>query len=187
VAFRPSNQHQPRHNQKYHLAVLALVELQMKDSRAPAPIDRLAMASLAQERDVRVGDYLDDKLQTLADLESLDSLLLNVRNQQSLLQRQLQDAQKDLDEARESSTDHASSVKARAQKFHEDQRDIDRRLQVVTQSDTSDDAVRRFETKMDKLRKLEMAKEYVQLLKSVDSLRYTFHDVTSSCRRDFLL
>jgi hypothetical protein len=128
-------------------------------------------AAPSQDRDVRVGDYLDDKLQTLADLESLDSLLLNVRNQQSLLQRQLQDAQKDLDEARQASTGHVSSVKARAQQFNQEQRDIDQRLLVVTHSDTSDDAVRRFETSMEKLRKLDIAKQYVQLLKDVDSLR----------------
>jgi hypothetical protein len=42
---------------------------------------------------------------------------------------------------------------------------------VVTQSDTSDDAVRRFEGNMDRLRRLDVAKGYVQLLKDVDSLR----------------
>lgn len=120
---------------------------------------------------MRVGDYLDDKLQTLADLESLDSLLINVRNQQSLLQRQLEDAQKDLHDARSASTEHGSSVNTRVQKFHREQRDIDQRLLVVTNSDTSDDAVRRFEKSMDKLRRLDVTKGYVQLLKDVDSLR----------------
>jgi RAD50-interacting protein 1 len=129
------------------------------------------MATLRQDRDVRVGDYLDDKLQTLADLESLDSLLINVRNQQSLLQRQLKDARKDLQDARNASTEHGSSVNARVQKFHREQRDIDQRLLVVTNSDTSDDAMRRFEKSMDKLRRLDVTKGYVQLLKDVDSLR----------------
>lgn len=42
-----------------------------------------------EERDIRVDDFLNDKLQTAADLESLDSLLLNVRNQQALLKKQV--------------------------------------------------------------------------------------------------
>lgn len=39
--------------------------------------------------DARVQDYLDDKLQSAADLDSLDSLLENVREQQELLKKQV--------------------------------------------------------------------------------------------------
>lgn len=39
--------------------------------------------------DSRVQDYLDDKLQSAADLESLDSLLANVQEQQTLLKKQV--------------------------------------------------------------------------------------------------
>lgn len=39
--------------------------------------------------DIRVQDYLDDRLQTGADLDSLDSLLENVRTQQGLLRKQV--------------------------------------------------------------------------------------------------
>lgn len=39
--------------------------------------------------DARVQDYLDDKLQSSTDLESLDSLLASVRNQQDLLKKQV--------------------------------------------------------------------------------------------------
>ena len=39
--------------------------------------------------DVRVEDYLNDKLQTHADLENLDSLLEGVRKQQDLLRQQV--------------------------------------------------------------------------------------------------
>ena len=38
--------------------------------------------------DVRVQDYLDDKLQASADLDSLDALLFNVKEQQDLLKKQ---------------------------------------------------------------------------------------------------
>jgi hypothetical protein len=39
--------------------------------------------------DARVQDYLDDKLQSAADLDSLSSLLDNVREQQQLLKQQV--------------------------------------------------------------------------------------------------
>lgn len=39
--------------------------------------------------DARVQDYLDDKLQSAADLDSLDTLLDNVREQQELLKKQV--------------------------------------------------------------------------------------------------
>lgn len=39
--------------------------------------------------DARVGDYLDDKLQSAADLQTLDSLLDNVKEQQELLKKQV--------------------------------------------------------------------------------------------------
>ena len=41
------------------------------------------------DADVRIEDYLNDKLQTYTDLENLDSLLKNVRNQQDLLRDQV--------------------------------------------------------------------------------------------------
>lgn len=49
------------------------------------------MASLTghEETDTRVADYLDDKLQTIGDLETLDSLLANIRNQHGLLKKQV--------------------------------------------------------------------------------------------------
>jgi len=41
------------------------------------------------QSDTRLQDYLDDKLQSLADLETLDSLLANVQSQQDLLRKQV--------------------------------------------------------------------------------------------------
>lgn len=43
---------------------------------------------------------------------------------------------------------------------------------IITQSDASDDAVGRFESSMAKLRNLDVANGYVELLKEVDTLRY---------------
>lgn len=41
------------------------------------------------QMDSRVQDFLDDKLQSAADLESIDSLLENVKAQQDLLKKQV--------------------------------------------------------------------------------------------------
>ena len=52
----------------------------------------LAMAATdgLDEGQTRVADYLDDKLQTLGDLDSLDALLAAVHAQHGLLQQQVE-------------------------------------------------------------------------------------------------
>ena len=55
--------------------------------------------------------------------------------------------------------------------FQKEQQDIDARLLSVTQSETSDDAVQKFDASMDKLRKLDVAAGYLELLQEVDTLR----------------
>lgn len=47
------------------------------------------LTRLDSQGEIRVEDYLDDKLQTAADLQSLDSLLETVRHQQELLLKQV--------------------------------------------------------------------------------------------------
>lgn len=42
---------------------------------------------------------------------------------------------------------------------------------IVTQSETSDDAVKRFEASMEGLRRLDIAAGYMELLKEVDDAR----------------
>ncbi|KAK5132871.1 hypothetical protein LTR08_008587 [Meristemomyces frigidus] len=121
--------------------------------------------------DVRVQDYLDDKLQSSADLETLDSLLEKVKSQQEILKKQLDEARQDHEHAKRKSEQHHDSTRQKAQAFQKGQGDIDRRLLVVTRSETSDDAVRTFEASMERLRKLDVAAGYVELLKEVDGLR----------------
>jgi hypothetical protein len=58
--------------------------------------------------------------------------------------------------------------------FQEQQTDIDSRLVKVTNSDTNDETAKRFEVGMEKLRKLDVAKGYMELLYDVDSLRFAF-------------
>lgn len=67
-------------------------------------------------------------------------------------------------------------LQQRANVFQNKQADIDRRLRIVTQSETSDDAVRKFNANMDKLRRLEVASGYMELLAEVDSLRLDMID-----------
>ena len=66
-----------------------------------------------------------------------------------------------------------------AQAFQKQQADIDRRLLIVTQSETSDDAVHKFDASMEKLRRLEIAQGYVDLLTEVDRLGYV-HRISSN-------
>ena len=143
-----------------------------------------------EELDVRVEDYLNDKLQTYADLENLDSLLQTVKEQQVLLRNQvlsqlmffeslreltelqLRDAETTLHDANQDSKAHSTNLQKKVDHFTRQQAAIDRRLLIVTQSETSDDAVQRFDASMENLRKLDVAKGYVSLLAKVEQLRY---------------
>jgi chromosome segregation ATPase len=123
------------------------------------------------DNQTRVADYLDDKLQNAADLDELDALLAAVTAQHGLLRQQLDDAQRDLHTAKEASHAHHGDLRRRADRFRHEQADIDRRLMVITASETSDEAVPRFEHALDTLHRLDVASGYVQLLAEVDVLR----------------
>jgi len=120
--------------------------------------------------DARVLDYIDDQLAAPADFETLDTLLENVKNQHDLLKRQLDEARRDHDSSQQQADQHVTSVRQRAEAFQKEQSDIDNRLLMVTQSETSDDAVQKFEASMERLRKLEVAAGYVDMLREVDTL-----------------
>ncbi len=121
---------------------------------------------------MRVHDFLDDKLQTSGDLESLDELLASITTQHGLLKQQLDDAQRDLHDAKHAQRDHHAQLQQRAAAFAREQNDIDRRLMVMTASDTSDEAVPRFEAVLGTLQRLDVASGYIELLADVDQLRY---------------
>lgn len=55
---------------------------------------------------------------------------------------------------------------------------MDRRLLIVTRSETSDDAVRKFDSSMESLKKLDVAQGYMTLLSEVENL-------SSDARRNF--
>ncbi|KAJ5141255.1 hypothetical protein N7526_002250 [Penicillium atrosanguineum] len=126
--------------------------------------------SLSSHERTRVEDYLNDKIQVSADLESLNSLLSSLRAQQELQRKQLAEAHEALSNATKTSNDHAEATRKRAEAFSAEQADIDQRLMIITQSETSDHAVRRLEKSMKKLQRLELSKGYVELLKEAEEL-----------------
>jgi RAD50-interacting protein 1 len=78
--------------------------------------------------------------------------------------------------ATKASDDHSNAVKAQIETFNKQREDIDRRLMIVTQSNTSDEAVRIFESTMEKLRRLDVAKGYVELLTDIETLGYVWEN-----------
>lgn len=60
-------------------------------SRFPGVCSRMAELQLSRTSDIRtrVEDYLNDKVQTAADLDQLDSLLQQIQGQQNLLKQQV--------------------------------------------------------------------------------------------------
>lgn len=93
-----------------------------------------------------------------------------------ILVEQLAEAHEALSNATKASNDHAEATRARAEAFAAEQADIDQRLKAITQSESSDEAVRRLEKSMERLQRLEISKGYVELLKEAEELRYGFID-----------
>lgn len=75
-----------------------------------------------------------------------------------------------LEKATHASNQHSVDLLKKANDFTSLQSDVDRRLLILTRSETSDDAVRKFDSSMQLLQRLEVATGYFQLLAEVDSL-----------------
>ncbi|KAF6825531.1 rint-1 family protein [Colletotrichum plurivorum] len=127
--------------------------------------------SQAGALDIRVEDYLDDKLQSTTDLDNLDTLIASVEVQRSQLQTQLEDAIKQLDEARRTAEDRQSSLAERIQDFQDLQHSIDVRVKIAAASDAPNQAIARLQQPMKKLQTIELAQKYLVLLQDVDKLR----------------
>ncbi|ODH12912.1 hypothetical protein ACO22_07791 [Paracoccidioides brasiliensis] len=119
---------------------------------------------------VRVEDYLNDMIQTGQDLRNLDAILQNLQSQQELQKKQLHDARGILANATQTSKEHSERVRKEAEAFKKQQEDLDKRLLIVTQSDTSEKAAKAFEISMERLRRLDIAKNYMGTLREVDDL-----------------
>ncbi|CAG8942204.1 unnamed protein product [Penicillium salamii] len=138
------------------------------------------VTALSSHERTRVEDYLNDKIQVSADLESLDSLLSSLRAQQELQRKQLSEAGEALSNATKASREHAEATRKQAEAFTAEQEDIDRRLKAITQSETSDEAARSLEKSMEKLQRLEISKGYVELLKEAEELSKQALELMSS-------
>lgn len=122
--------------------------------------------------DIRVEDFLDDQLQSNADINNnLESLLANVEIQRNQLQSQLDNAVKELEEARCTANDRQGSLKARIDDFQKLQESIDVRKQIAVASDAPDQAIARLQEPMKKLRTVDLAQKYLQLLQDVEKYR----------------
>jgi hypothetical protein len=127
--------------------------------------------SHSMEPDIRLEDYLDDKLQSTADLDSLDSLLASIEVQRSQLQAQLNDATQELEEVRRSAEDRQGGIVKQIDEFQKLQHSIDVRLRIVATSEAPDEAIQRLEGPMKQLHKVELAYQYVSLLQDVENMR----------------
>lgn len=121
--------------------------------------------------DIRVEDYLDDKLQSPSDLNALDELIANVELQRNQLQSQLDGAVKDLEDARRTAEDRHGTLQARIDEFHELQDSIDVRVRIAAESDAPSEAIARLQAPMKKLQTVELAQRYLILLQDVERLR----------------
>ncbi|KAF7548186.1 hypothetical protein G7046_g8765 [Stylonectria norvegica] len=121
--------------------------------------------------DIRVEDFLDDKLQSTTDLENLDSLLANVEIQRNQLQSQLDNALKELEEARHTADDRQGSLLSRIEDFQKLQQSIDIRVQIAAASDAPNQAIARLQQPMKKLKAVELAQKYLSLLQDVEKYR----------------
>lgn len=64
----------------------------------------------------------------------------------------------------------SNALRESAREFQRQQYDLDRRLQILAQSDVSDDATKKIESRMSKVRTLEVAHGYLELVQRADAL-----------------
>ena len=124
-----------------------------------------------QTLDMRVEDFLDDKLQAPADLDTLDELLANVETQRTQLQSQLEDAVRELEFARRTTGDRHESLQRQIAEFNELQASIDVRVQEAAASNAPNEAIARLQQPMKKLQAVEIAQKYLILLQDVGNLQ----------------
>ena len=139
--------------------------------------------------DARIQDYLDDKLQTFADFEALDSLIANIESQQDLLKQQLVEAENDLEHARSEADTHHKEAREKSKQFKDLQDDIDKRLIIITNSDTADEAIDQFDGVMAALRRVDLADGYLGMLQDVkridESVRDALHTDPENAVREY--
>ncbi|EPE03330.1 rint-1 family protein [Ophiostoma piceae UAMH 11346] len=120
------------------------------------------------EPDARLEDFLDDKLQSTADLDTIDTLLARVQVQHGQLQDQLDDAAHELDRARETAAAKHDSLQAAIDQFDQLEKRIDERLVLVNAENAAPEAViQQLAAPMEQLHRVTLAHDYLVLLQDV--------------------
>ncbi|KIH89022.1 hypothetical protein SPBR_06608 [Sporothrix brasiliensis 5110] len=123
------------------------------------------------EPDPRLEDYLDDKLQSTADLDTLDALLQGVNLQHDQLQTQLDDAARALEDARGAAASQRNALQVALAEFDGLEDDITRRLAVANAENAAPEAVvQRLTGPMEHLQRVTLAHDYLVLLQDVGRL-----------------
>ncbi|TGZ85375.1 hypothetical protein EX30DRAFT_314397, partial [Ascodesmis nigricans] len=126
-----------------------------------------------RDTDPRVQDFLQDKFQTLSDLDSLDSLLASVQEHQQQLRSQLNTAESSSASLRTRLSDHSNTLEAAVNSFNARQAHIDRCLPGIASDEAAAAAAELYSIPIEKLRRLDVARAYVALLQEVQSLAAT--------------
>ncbi|GAM83226.1 hypothetical protein ANO11243_012120 [Dothideomycetidae sp. 11243] len=120
--------------------------------------------------DARVKDYLDDRLQTAADLESLDTLLDSIKSQQTMLRQQLSEAKSTKSKAIEKSHAAAQALRRDEELSRKQQAAVQRKLMEFTNANDPQDAMTRFNVIRGSIHKVEVATAYLELGKEAEAL-----------------
>ncbi|VDB88985.1 Bgt-4910 [Blumeria graminis f. sp. tritici] len=123
------------------------------------------------EEDLRIEDYLNDKLQTISDLNGIDDLIHNVEIQQKQLKRQLQDISVELTEALMASKNRASVILEKIEEFKTQQKNANEHLVTVLYQNTPELALCTIKSPMEQLRRIKLTHKYLDLLKNVELLK----------------
>lgn len=86
------------------------------------------------------------------------------------IQTQLQQAKSALQNAKDASANHTSRMLERTQHYEQHYNHVQSRLMSVTSAETPAEAASRMRGPIEKLRRVELARSYVELLKDVDGL-----------------
>ena len=125
------------------------------------------------QNQLRVEGYLNDKFQIPQDLDNIDALLAQLEEQQGLLRKQLVEARDEQSKSQGVLENETETLKNRADHHEKTQGDIHTRLQTLTHSNVSDAAVEKFAKPMQRLRKIEIAEEYIRTVQDAQKCELT--------------
>lgn len=128
------------------------------------------LAELPPETRARVVDYLDDQFQSISDLQNVNNLLVKLQEQQDALKTQLAEAKQEQEKADAKYQEQKAALKDKAERYQAHQADITRRLRAITQSEVSDEPVEQLRQPLQKLRRIEVAEQYVRTLEQINRL-----------------